>query len=196
MNVPNKLTISRFVLTAAFLAFIFTEGPFFETVALLLFSAAGLTDYFDGMIARRDHLITNFGILMDPLADKILVCSAFIAFVGRNWMPAWMAVIVVARELAITGLRLLAASKNLVLAAEGFGKHKTVSQIVAIVSILTFHSYWQWGAFGQFLFGFPAGGRPWVEVFQNIALYIAIILTFTSGGIYLWRNRALYLADL
>src|SRR5208337_2914411 len=145
MNVPNQLTVSRFVLTAAFLAAVFVEFPLHKTVSLLLFSAASLTDYFDGRIARRDKIITNFGILMDPLADKILVCSAFIAFVGLRWMPAWMAVIVVARELAITGLRLLAASKNLVLAAEGFGKHKTVSQIVAILSILVFHSYEQWG---------------------------------------------------
>src|SRR5271155_3890809 len=136
MNVPNKLTISRFALTVLFLAVIFSDVSYEETIALLLFSAASLTDYFDGMIARRDKLITNFGILMDPLADKILVCSAFIAFLGRGWLPAWMAVIVVTRELAITGLRLLGASKNLVLAAEGFGKHKTISQIVSIISVL------------------------------------------------------------
>ncbi len=195
MNVPNKLTVSRFALTVLFLGVIFSQVPFYETIALLLFTAASLTDYFDGKIARRDHLITNFGILMDPLADKILVCSAFIAFVGRDWMPAWMTVIVVARELAITGLRLLAASKNLVLAAEGFGKHKTVFQIVAIVSILVLHSYGQWGTFGQVLFGFPAD-RPWVGWFTTLFLYIAVILTFTSGGIYLWRNRRLYLSDL
>ena len=118
MNVPNKLTVSRFALTFLFLTVIFSQPPFHQTIALALFGVAGLTDYFDGKIARRDHLITNFGILMDPLADKILVCSTFIAFVGRGWMPAWMAVVVVARELAITGLRLLAASKSLVLAAE------------------------------------------------------------------------------
>src|SRR5271170_1568203 len=112
MNVPNKLTISRFALTVAFLAVVFADFRFHETVALALFSAAGLTDYFDGKIARRDNLITNFGILMDPLADKILVCSAFIAFVGLGWMPAWMVIVIVARELAITGLRLLAASKH------------------------------------------------------------------------------------
>ena len=195
MNVPNKLTVSRFALTILFLAVIFSEVPFHETIALLLFSAGGLTDYFDGMIARRDKLITNFGILMDPLADKILVCSAFIAFVGRGWVPAWMAVIVVARELAITGLRLLAASKNLVLAAEGFGKHKTISQIVAILAILVLHSYWQWGTFGRVLFGLPAG-QPWVGWFTILSLYLAVILTFTSGALYLWRNRGLYLADL
>ena len=134
MNLPNKLTVSRFVLTVAFLVVFFAQLPLFhDTFALILFSAAGLTDYFDGKIARRDKLITNFGILMDPLADKILTCSAFIAFVDRNLMPAWMVVIIVARELAITGLRLLAASKQVVLAAEGFGKHKTISQIVTIV---------------------------------------------------------------
>src|SRR6266480_5568516 len=153
MNLPNQLTISRFILTVAFLAVIFSGFPYHETLALLLFSAASLTDYFDGKIARRDKLITNFGILMDPLADKILVCSAFIAFVGRGWMPAWMVVVIVARELAITGLRLLAASKNVVLGAEGFGKHKTISQIVAIIAILVVHSYKEWGVVGTAIFG-------------------------------------------
>jgi CDP-diacylglycerol--glycerol-3-phosphate 3-phosphatidyltransferase len=198
MNVPNKLTISRFALTVAFLAVLFSDVPYHETASLLLFAAASLTDYFDGKIARRDHLITNFGILMDPLADKILVCSTFIAFVGLGWKPvyAWMAVIVVARELAITGLRLLAASKNLVLGAEGFGKHKTISQIVAILSILVQHSYAQWGSVGQVIFGFPIGGRPWVDWVARISLWVAVTLTFTSGAIYLRRNRALYLADL
>lgn len=196
MNVPNKLTISRFVLTVAFLTALFADFPFHETTALLLFSAASLTDYFDGSIARRDKLITNFGILMDPLADKILVCSAFIAFVGLRWMPAWMVVIVVARELAITGLRLLAASKNLVLAAEGFGKHKTISQIVAIIFILVLHCYTQTGPVGQSIFGFPLFGLPWVEWFAPLSVWVAVILTLASGLSYLWRNRTLYLADL
>src|SRR5687767_14113661 len=160
MNLPNKLTVSRFVLTAAFLIVFFTAWRYHQTFALVLFCIASLTDYFDGMIARRDKLITNFGILMDPLADKILVSSAFIAFVGRDLVPAWMVVIVVARELAITGLRLLAASKNLVLAAEGYGKHKTISQIVAIISVLVLASYQEWGPLGA-IFGWPVFGRPW-----------------------------------
>jgi len=195
MNVPNRLTISRLGLTLAFLGVIFAKPPYYETIALALFSAAGLTDYFDGMIARRDGLITHFGILMDPLADKILVCSAFIAFVGCGWTPAWMVVIVVARELAITGLRLLAASKNLVLAAERFGKHKTISQIVAIVSVLVLYSHQQWGFVGKF-FTVPILWGPWVYWFARLALWVAVILTFTSGAIYLWRNRGLYMADL
>jgi CDP-diacylglycerol--glycerol-3-phosphate 3-phosphatidyltransferase len=195
MNVPNKLTVSRFVLTVLFMAVIFADFSFASTIALFLFGAAGLTDYFDGKIARRDKLITNFGILMDPLADKIMVCSAFIALVGLGWIPAWMVVIVVARELAITGLRLLAASKNLVLAAEGFGKHKTISQIVAIIALLVNHSYTQWGALGAVVFGWPSS-YPWVKWFTPLSIYVAVILTFTSGAIYLWRNRSLYLSDL
>src|SRR5437899_4209314 len=144
MNLPNKLTISRFVLTIAFLAVMFSRVRFHETIALVLFIAGGVSDFLDGQIARRHKLITNFGILMDPLADKIMVCSAFIAFVGLNWIPAWMVVLIVARELAITGLRLLAASKSIVLAAEGYGKHKTISQIVAIISLLLIQIYEQW----------------------------------------------------
>ncbi len=121
MNLPNRLTVSRLALTLAFLAALFSGVPFSETAALVLFCLAGITDYYDGKIARRDKLITDFGILMDPLADKILICSAFIAFVGRGRIPAWMVVIIVARELAITGLRLLAANKRVVLAAESCG---------------------------------------------------------------------------
>ncbi|HEX7862904.1 MAG TPA: CDP-diacylglycerol--glycerol-3-phosphate 3-phosphatidyltransferase [Verrucomicrobiae bacterium] len=189
MNLPNKLTVGRFILTAFFLAIFFNPFKYGDTIALVLFIAASLTDYFDGKIARRDNLITNFGILMDPLADKILICSAFIAFVGRDLMPAWMVVIIVARELAITGLRLLAAAKNLVIAAEKYGKHKTISQIAATISVLVLVSYPEWGAWARPVFD------GWVPMFTIISLWVAVILTATSGILYLWRNRALYLED-
>jgi CDP-diacylglycerol---glycerol-3-phosphate 3-phosphatidyltransferase len=196
MNLPNKLTLSRFGLTVALLAVMFSRVRFHETIALTLFIAAALSDLFDGVIARRRKLITNFGILMDPLADKILVCTAFIAFVGLGWLSAWMAVIVVARELAITGLRLLAASKSVVLAAERYGKNKTGSQIAAIISMFVLHSYEQWGAFGA-LFGFKLfDEHPWIWWFAEISTWLAIVLTFVSGWLYLWRNRALYLGDM
>jgi CDP-diacylglycerol--glycerol-3-phosphate 3-phosphatidyltransferase len=203
VNVPNKLTIARFILTGVFLMAFFSPFRFGDTIALVIFIAASLTDYYDGKIARRDNLITNFGILMDPLADKILICSAFIAFVGRSdpswvsgaepWrglMPAWMAVVIVARELAITGLRLLAANKQLVLAAERYGKHKTVSQIVATIAVLVLVSYPEWGPWGKTVFGW------WVPPFRWVALYISVALTGISGALYLWRNRELYLSDL
>ncbi|MHB8519431.1 MAG: CDP-diacylglycerol--glycerol-3-phosphate 3-phosphatidyltransferase [Limisphaerales bacterium] len=196
MNLPNKLTLSRFALTVAFLIVIFWEFPGNETLVLALFVAASLTDFFDGRIARREKLVTNFGILMDPLADKVLICSAFIAFVGLKLMPAWMVVVIVARELTITGLRLLAASKQVVLAAEGYGKHKTVSQIVAIISILVLLSYEQWGSVGKLVFGFTLCGAPWVKWFTELSKWVAVALTFLSGAIYLWRNRGLYLNDM
>jgi CDP-diacylglycerol--glycerol-3-phosphate 3-phosphatidyltransferase len=197
MNLPNKLTISRFALTIAFLAVMFSRVRYHETLALALFIAGGVSDFLDGYLARRHKLITNFGTLMDPLADKIMVCSAFIAFVGLEWMQAWMAVIVVARELAITGLRLLAASKQVVLAAERYGKNKTISQIVAIIAILVLHSYDQWGKLGPAIFGWSMGGpHPWIYWFAELAKWLAVALTFISGGVYLWKNSAIYLDDL
>jgi CDP-diacylglycerol---glycerol-3-phosphate 3-phosphatidyltransferase len=190
VNVPNRLTIARFVLTGVFLGLFFARFKYSETAALVVFCAASLTDYFDGKIARRDKLITNFGILMDPLADKILICSAFIAFVERGLMPAWMVVIIVGRELAITGLRLLAAAKNLVIAAERYGKHKTISQIVATISILVWVSYPEWGAWSRAVFDW------WVPAFTAVAKWVSVILTAISGGVYLWRNRELFLKDM
>ena len=198
MNLPNKLTVSRFILTAAFLAVMFSRVNGHETIALALFIAGGLSDFLDGEIARRRKLITNFGILMDPLADKIMVCSAFIAFVGLNWLPAWMAVVVVARELTITGLRLLAASKNVVLAAERYGKHKTISQIAAIIAIFisVIISENQWGTPGRMIFGWELFRHSWVWWLAEFLKWLAVVLTFVSGWLYLWKNRALYLDDM
>ena len=196
MNLPNKLTVSRFALTAAFVVAMLSEAPAHETISLVLFVAAALTDLFDGIIARRRHLITNFGILMDPLADKILVSAAFITFVGRGWIPAWMAIIIVARELAITGLRLLAAAKNLVLAAESAGKLKTTWQVIAIVSVLILASYDEWGSMARALVGFQVLGYTWSGLFTKLALWLAVLTTVYSGGAYLWRNREVYMQDV
>lgn len=196
MNLPNKLTLSRFVLTAGFLVAMFLRFPWHQTAALALFTLAGITDALDGRIARQRRLITNFGILMDPLADKILTCSAFIAFVEVDQMEAWMVVIIVARELAITGLRLLAASRSLVLAAEGFGKHKTISQIVTIVAILLVMARPEWGAVGDAILGPEVLGRSWIEALASVARWTTVGLTLWSGGVYVWRNRELFLRDL
>jgi CDP-diacylglycerol--glycerol-3-phosphate 3-phosphatidyltransferase len=198
MNLPNKLTASRFVLTALFLWALFSRMRFNDTLALVLFSLAGFTDFLDGRIARNRGLITNFGILMDPLADKILICSAFIAFVESTHLnpnapvkvAAWMVIVIVARELTITGLRLLAASKNVVLAAEKFGKHKTISQIVAINALLVLDACKEWPAALQKFF------LSWVPPFAEIMLWVTVALTAASGAIYLWRNRAIYMSDV
>jgi len=200
MNLPNKLTVSRFVLTAFFVWALFWpwEIPLRNTLALVLFCMASFTDFLDGKIARSRGLITNFGILMDPLADKILTCSAFIAFVESTHLnpaapvkvAAWMVIIIVARELAITGLRLLAASKNVVLAAERFGKHKTISQIVTIIALLLADASAEWN---PQLRNFFTG---WLPEFAKIMLWLTVVLTASSGLIYLWRNRVIYLEDV
>jgi CDP-diacylglycerol--glycerol-3-phosphate 3-phosphatidyltransferase len=172
--------------------------PFGKTLALFFFCLAGVTDYLDGRIARSRKLITNFGILMDPLADKILVCSAFILFVETTHakpdapvkVAAWMVIVIVARELAITGLRLLAASKNLVLAAENFGKHKTISQLITIIALLVLDASAEWPAPLQ------RSLQSWVPQFAVVMLWLTVALTAISGMIYLWRNRAFYMEDV
>jgi len=198
MNLPNKLTVSRFAMTVVFLWALFSSWKYSETTALILFSLASITDYLDGRIARARNLITNFGILMDPLADKILTCSAFIAFAESTHLnpnapvkvAAWMVIVIVARELAITGLRLLAASKNVVLAAERYGKHKTISQIACIIALLVVDAMNEWPAGLRSLFA------PWTPMFAQIMLWITIALTAVSGALYLWRNRHLYVDDV
>ncbi|MSU58195.1 MAG: CDP-diacylglycerol--glycerol-3-phosphate 3-phosphatidyltransferase [Pedosphaera sp.] len=212
MNLPNKLTVSRFVLTAAFLWAMFSRSAVNDTLALMLFSLAGLTDFLDGKIARDRKLITSFGTLMDPLADKVMICSAFIALVERHMrakmdgalpavfhiaghdifakVEAWMVVIIVARELGITGLRLLAASKNVVLAAERYGKHKTISQMAAIIALLVMDAYSEWWPWLRDFF------KPWTPMFALVMLWLTVVLTATSGALYLWRNRKIYLSDM
>jgi len=194
MNLPNKLTISRIMMTVLFLIMLFVEFSFHYTVALVLFVAASITDILDGTIARKRGLITDFGKLMDPLADKMLICSAFIAFIELEWMPAWMVIVIVARELAITGLRLLAASKNIVLAAEKQGKNKTITQVVAIIALLVTNSYCDWGIVGSF-FGFTIAGHAWAWWLAEISKWAAVTLTATSGIYYLWKNREVFLND-
>lgn len=196
MNLPNKLTLSRLVLTVFFLVALLIDFRSHTTVALVLFVAASITDFYDGMIARRDNLITNFGILMDPLADKILTCSAFIAFVELDVIPAWMAVVIVARELAITGLRLLAVSKNAVLAADAWGKQKTIWQIIAIITILVVMSYESWPVVGPAVFGWGIAGKAWSVWFRELSVWVTVALTAISGWLYLWRNREIYLSDM
>ena len=198
MNLPNKLTASRFVLTVLFLWALFSPFRYNDPLALFFFCLAGMTDFLDGRLARARNLITNFGILMDPLADKIMTCSAFIVFVESTHVnpaapvkvAAWMVIVIVAREFAITGLRLLAASKHVVLAAERFGKHKTISQIVCIIALLVVDACGEWPAALRDVF------VAWVPTFAEIMLWVTVALTVASGVIYLWRNRRIYLDDM
>ncbi len=220
MNLPNKLTTSRFFITIVFVVvMLWGSLPYNTSWAALLFFIGGMTDILDGYLARKHGLQTDFGALMDPLADKILVCAGFILLVGMKMnpqtqlggyqlpealavpgrellMPAWMVIVIVARELAITGLRLLAANKQVVLPAENIGKRKTNFQFVAVISMLIIISYPGWGEAWVNFFGFEIAGWPWSIWFTFIATWGAVGLTLVSGVHYLWMNRDLYLKDM
>ena len=170
MNVPNKLTLLRVLLIPLFV--IAMMVPMFagqEWLALAIFVAAAVTDILDGQIARRCNLITDFGKFMDPLADKLLVCAALVCLVELGRVPGWMVIVIISREFAISGFRLIAANKGTVIAAGWLGKIKTVLQMVAI---------------GMLIPNLPA-----LSVITTIVLWAAVIMTIVSLIDYIVRNR-------
>jgi CDP-diacylglycerol--glycerol-3-phosphate 3-phosphatidyltransferase len=190
MNLANRLTVSRFFLSLGFVIALSIRFPFRFTIALLLFLLAGITDYADGEIARRFHMETDFGRLMDPLVDKIMMAAAFICLVPLGAIPAWAATIIVSREFLITGLRLLAAAKGRVLSAEKLGKHKTAWQIITAIFFLLMLSV------GEFA-GLKEASRA-AQVYADLwywggalLLVVTVALTLVSGAGYLWKNWAL-----
>lgn len=190
MNLPNKLTLSRIVLTFVFMFFLFSPGLPARYLAFIIFIVASLTDLYDGRLARKKNLVTDFGKLIDPIADKILVLAAFLAFVEMKIIPAWMVVLVIAREFIITSLRLLAISKKTYLAATIGGKHKMVSQMVTIFAILIFL------VVKETALKFFSFWSPSVEYWSRWGIFalmlVTVALTVSSGISYLWRNRALF----
>ena len=190
MNLPNKLTILRIILTVAFIFFLLSKGLTFKLLALFTFLLACLTDALDGFIAKRNNQITDFGKLMDPIADKILVLSAFLVFVEMRLIPAWMVVIIIFREVAVTGLRILALTQKRIIPADLGGKHKTVWQVFAILAILIFLIFTQGG---RSTFGFWS---PGAELFYKNTIFIIMLITVTltliSGFSYLIKNREVY----
>ena len=138
MNTPNKLTVARMILVPFFVLFILTGwgGESNRYICLAIFVGASVTDWFDGYLARKNNLVTNFGKFMDPLADKLLVCSALICMIELGRLPAWFVIIIIAREFIISGFRLIAAENGVVIAANYWGKFKTVSQMVLIILLI------------------------------------------------------------
>jgi len=189
MNLPNKLTVARLILTGVFVACFYLPWDHAMTAALLIFSIASFTDYLDGKIARARNLVTNFGKLFDPLADKILIAAAFVLLVERTEMRAWIAIAILAREFFVTGIRLIAANQGAVLAAESLGKHKMVWQIITVLFFLLS------AASTETVFGFL---RPWLEPSPAHWWVGAVIVGFTtaltlySGFTYFWKNRHLF----
>lgn len=191
MNLPNKLTLLRICLVPFMIAALLIEFPLHFFVAGLLFGAASLTDYFDGKIAREQGLITDFGKFADPLADKILVISALVCFVAMKLCDPVLVIIVLFREFAITSIRLVAASNGTVIAANMWGKVKTVTQIIAIVAVFVFQFFLELCKIGilpipQEITDMIA---PWLTVAGMVLLWISTVFVILSGIIYIKDNK-------
>lgn len=172
MNLPNKLTTLRVIMIPFFVFFLLWqngENRTFRMIALALFIIASLTDLLDGKIARKYNLVTNFGKFMDPLADKLLVCSALICLIELNALPAWMVIIIISREFIISGFRLIASDNGVVIAASYWGKFKTTFQMVSVVLLIL--------------------DIPALAFVTTICVWIALLLTIVSLVGYIYKNH-------
>ena len=178
MNLPNKLTCLRVLLIPFYVVFQLNspQMPWMKYVALAIFLAASFTDYLDGHLARKYNLITNFGKFMDPLADKLLVCSALVCLVDQHILPSWAVILIIAREFAISAFRLIASDNGVVIAASYWGKFKTVSQMILLVLAIL--------------------NVPQLSVLTTVFLWIAVILTVVSLVDYLIKNKAVLGGDI
>ncbi len=189
MNLPNKLTILRIILSPLFLLLAVWEFPFHYAAALVVFVAAALTDMMDGKIARSRGLITNLGKFLDPLADKMLTTAAFLVFLVTGQMDVWALMIVLTREFMVTSVRLLAAKDGTVIAANLWGKTKTVAQFIAIIyTLLALEvSSWQTGLLAGL--DLPSAVFTVPLVVGQVLIWVSVVLTALSGVEYVWGNR-------
>ncbi len=171
INLANWISLSRMFFVLPIVVLLYFPGPITCFFAALMFGAASATDYLDGMIARRWNLVSTVGKFLDPLADKVLICSILVMLVERGWVSAWIVLLILCRELAVTGLRAVAADEGIIIAADRGGKLKTVFQISAIIPLLLHY---------------PLLGLPLHEI-GLILLYAALALTLSSGFNYFRR---------
>ena len=167
-NLPNSITLARISVVPFLFFLLASPGPFWSLTLAALFVLAALTDFLDGYIARKYNLITTMGKFLDPLADKVLICSVLIMFVQLGWTEAWVVIIMVCRELVVTGLRAIAIDEGIVLAADKFGKAKTILQVFAIVPLIVHYPLW--------------GMNP--QPIGQVLLYAALALALISGTNY------------
>ena len=172
MNLPNKLTIARMIAVPFFIAAYYLQ---WHLVAFIIFIAASFTDMLDGKIARKYNLVTSFGKIMDPLADKVLVYAAFCLMIPDP-VPGWMLIIILAREFLVAGVRTVAASEGIVIAAAMSGKIKTVLQMVAVCILLLA----------------PVVGQPWFLTLGKVVLWAALVMTIVSGVQYVVDNKQVF----
>ena len=173
MNTPNKLTVGRMILVPFMVLFLLTDlgGEANRYISLVIFAGASITDWFDGYLARKHHLVTNFGKFMDPLADKLLVCSAMICLIELDRLAAWIVIVIIAREFIISGFRLVASDNGVVIAASYWGKFKTTFQmLMVIVLILDIQ-------------------MPFFQILGTVLTYVALILTVVSLIDYIVKNK-------
>lgn len=171
MNLPNKITIFRILMVPVFVILMLVDSiPYNNMIAATVFIIASLSDFFDGYIARKNNLVTNFGKFMDPIADKLLVCSALICFVELRLIPAWIVIIIIAREFIISGFRLIASDNGVVIAASFFAKLKTNVQIVMSVILMVNLDYF------------------FINVLEQISIFLALLLTVISLVEYVAKN--------
>lgn len=191
MNLPNKLTVLRLILIPFYVFFLMTDFfSFTSHVAAFIFIIASLTDLFDGKIARKRNLVTDFGKFADPLADKILVLSGMVCFVALGKLPAWVCIIILAREFAISGFRLVIAGKGVVLAASYWGKFKTTFQMIMCI-LMTFD--FKRLAEG---YGWSANAVQVYDIVTMVIMYIALALTIISMIDYFYKNRKAFSSGL
>lgn len=174
MNLPNKLTILRIILIPVFVVLLLINIPYGDYFAAAIFIAAALTDSLDGYLARRWQQVTKLGIILDPLADKLLITAALISLVELGRIPGWIAIVILGREFAVSGLRAVKAGDGIIIPASIFGKLKTLTQIIAVLLIILEDTY-------QFITTLPIG--QW-------AMYIAVLITIISGVEYFYRFRS------
>ena len=171
MNLPNKLTVLRVIMIPFFVLFMLTDfaGEASKYIALAVFCVASFTDFLDGYLARRDNLVTNFGKFMDPLADKLLVCSALICLIPQGKLETWIVLVIIAREFIISGFRLVASDNGIVIAASYWGKFKTVSHMSMIILLIL--------------------DLPFLWIVSEIVKWIAVVLTIVSLVDYVVKNK-------
>ncbi len=193
MNLPNKLTVCRIFAIPVLVVLIMIEAgrPYTWMAALVLFSLATASDIADGHIARKYNLVTDFGKLMDPLADKAMTCCCMICFIELGILPSWFVIIIVFREFMISGFRLIAAENGLVIAANRWGKHKTTFQLIMIIAVLVYLSSGfdlAWEGWYLHVMGSMEALAAFWTVFVTIVCYGALVLTVLSLAIYLKDN--------
>ena len=193
MNLPNAITLSRLFLTAGFIIFVAWESTWGHLTALVLFIIAAISDFVDGWLARKLNLVTPLGKLLDPLADKILVCSAFVFLTAKGLCPVWITALIIGREFLVTGLRQIAIEAGQVLAADRLGKWKTAFQLTYLITGMIWLTFKTMETIPGFLGIFFTLSKPLEQggLLLPISLFLAVALTVISGWNYVWSSRYL-----